>query len=37
MYLETAFRDRDEKNTSQHELQNLNKTNRAFSDYAADF
>lgn len=37
IYLEIAFGDPDEKGTSQRELQNLRQTNRAFSDYLADF
>lgn len=36
-YLEVAFGDLDEKGTSQRELQKLRQTNRAFSDYLADF
>lgn len=36
-YLKVAFGDPDEKGTSQRELQELRQTNRAFSDYLADF
>lgn len=36
-YLEITFGDSDEKDTSQHELQNLRQANRPFLDYLADF
>ena len=36
-YLEVAFGDPDKKGTFQRKLQKLRQTNRAFSDYLADF
>ena len=36
-YLKVTFGDLDEKGTFQRELQKLKQTNRAFSDYLADF